>query len=183
MFVSEPTLDVVIRGLILTALGMTWVVILVRINGLRSFSKMTNFDFVMTVAVGSLLAGGSQSTSWHAYVQTLAATAGLFLVQAATAKLRTVSNAFESLMQNKPVILMRDGHIIDAGAETPLPDGPQEPPQLFQIGFAQGGRIGHQCGHPLQSPETGHSLEGEFELVLIENMEDHHFMLFLPEAP
>jgi uncharacterized membrane protein YcaP (DUF421 family) len=119
MFTAEPMLDVLLRGLVLTALAMVWVVVLVRINGLRSFSKMTNFDFVMTVAVGSLLAGASQSTNWTAFVQTLSAMAALFLVQYLAARLRKASSTFASLMQNQPVVLMRDGRIIEeALAET-----------------------------------------------------------------
>lgn len=114
MFTDLLWIDVVLRGLVLTALGMMWVVLLVRVNGLRSFSKMTNFDFVMTVAVGSLLAGASQSTQWSAFVQTLVAMAGLFIVQYATARLRKSSDAFASVMQNNPVVLMRDGVILDA---------------------------------------------------------------------
>lgn len=119
MFTAEPMLDVLLRGLVLTALAMVWVVVLVRVNGLRSFSKMTNFDFVMTVAVGSLLAGASQSTNWTAFVQTLSAMAALFLVQYLAARLRKASSTFASLMQNRPVVLMRDGRIIEeALAET-----------------------------------------------------------------
>jgi len=119
VFITEPVLDVILRGFILTAVAMIWVVILVRINGLRSFSKMTNFDFVMTVAVGSLLAGASQSTNWNAFLQTLTAMAALFLVQYLAARFRKASNTFESLIQNQPVILMRDGEILDeALAET-----------------------------------------------------------------
>lgn len=113
MFITEPTLDVLLRGLVLTVLGMIWVVFLVRVNGLRSFSKMTNFDFVMTVAVGSLLAGGSQSTDWSAFLQALTAMAALFFVQYLAARLRKASDTFATLMQNKPVVLMRDGEIID----------------------------------------------------------------------
>lgn len=113
MFVDDPRFDVALRGFILTALTLGWVVALVRLNGLRSFSKMTNFDFVMTVAVGSLLAGASQSTDWAAFAQTITALAALFVVQYATARLRKASNAFESLIQNQPVVLMRDGKIIE----------------------------------------------------------------------
>ncbi|MCA1789829.1 MAG: DUF421 domain-containing protein [Thioalkalivibrio sp.] len=112
MFIAEPLLDVLLRGLVLTTLAMIWVVLLVRVNGLRSFSKMTNFDFVMTVAVGSLLAGASQSTTWPAFAQTLAAMATLFLVQFLSARLRKASNTFATLVQNTPVLLMRDGVII-----------------------------------------------------------------------
>jgi len=113
MFIAEPTLDTLLRGLLLTLFAMIWVVVLVRINGLRSFSKMTNFDFVMTVAVGSLLAGASQSTNWGAFAQTVSAMAALFAVQYATARLRKVSSTFEMLMHNQPVVLMRDGEILD----------------------------------------------------------------------
>lgn len=113
MFTAEPILDVLLRGLVLTALAMLWVVLLVRVNGLRSFSKMTNFDFVMTVAVGSLLAGASQSTSWMAFAQTLVAMAALFVVQYLAARLRKASSRFASLMQNQPIVLMRDGKIIE----------------------------------------------------------------------
>lgn len=113
MFVEEPVGDAILRGLILTALLLSWIVMLVRLNGLRSFSKMTNFDFVMTVAVGSLLAGGSQSSEWLPFVQTLAAVVALFAVQHITAQLRSVSDKFEKLTQNTPVMLMRDGEILD----------------------------------------------------------------------
>ena len=112
MFTANPTLDILLRGLLLTALAMCWVVILVRVNGLRSFSKMTNFDFVMTVAIGSLLAGASQSTSWSSFAQTILAMAALFLVQYVTARMRKTFDQFETLMQNKPVVLMRDGKML-----------------------------------------------------------------------
>ncbi|MBK1831900.1 DUF421 domain-containing protein [Verrucomicrobiaceae bacterium R5-34] len=113
MFVSHPTLDLILRGLILTTVGLVWVVLLVRVNGLRSFSKMTNFDFVMTVAVGSLLAGASQATNWSGFVQSIIAMAALFIVQRLAASLRKRSDTAEDLMQNEPVILMRDGAIIE----------------------------------------------------------------------
>ncbi len=112
MFVDNSTLDMVLKGLVLTTLAMCWVVALVRINGLRSFSKMTNFDFVMTVAVGSLLAGASQSQNWTSFGQSAVAMMALFLVQYFTARVRKSSDSFESVMQNQPVLLMRDGEII-----------------------------------------------------------------------
>ncbi|AIF99832.1 MAG TPA: DUF421 domain-containing protein [Alteromonas australica] len=119
MFTSYPMLDVILKGLLLTAMGMVWVVVLVRINGLRSFSKMTNFDFVMTVAVGSLLASASQTNNWEAFLQAMIAMATLFLVQSVTARMRRQSDTIEAVMQNTPVILMRNGQIIESAlAET-----------------------------------------------------------------
>lgn len=119
MFSADPTLDVLLKGLLLTTMGMFWVVLLVRINGLRSFSKMTNFDFVMTVAVGSLLASASQTNNWSSFLQAVVAMAALFLVQSVTAWLRRRSEKIEAIMQNTPVILMRNGEIIESAlAET-----------------------------------------------------------------
>ena len=119
MFTSYPMLDVILKGLLLTAMGMVWVVVLVRINGLRTFSKMTNFDFVMTVAVGSLLASASQTNNWEAFLQAMIAMATLFLVQSVTARMRRQSDTIEAVMQNTPVILMRNGQIIESAlAET-----------------------------------------------------------------
>lgn len=113
MFTDDQWIDITIRGFVLTTLATVWVVVLVRINGLRSFSKMTNFDFVMTVAVGSLLASGSQSTTWPQFAQACIAMATLFFVQYATARLRRFSDRFEATMQNTPTILMRDGEFME----------------------------------------------------------------------
>lgn len=112
MFVDNPELDHVLRGVILTILALAWIIALVRLNGLRSFSKMTSFDFVATVATGSLLAGASQSSSWLGFLQTCAALGCIFAVQFLMAKGRQVSDTLESTIQNKPVLLMRNGQIL-----------------------------------------------------------------------
>ena len=109
MFFDDPTADLVARGVLLSATALVWVVALTRIMGLRSFSKMTSFDFVMTIAMGSLLAGAAQSTDWDGYVQATLAMAGLFATQWGIARLRRWSERVEDLVQNTPVILMRDG--------------------------------------------------------------------------
>lgn len=98
MFSASPTLDLICRGFFLTVMAMVWVVLLIRINGLRSFSKMTNFDFVMTVAVGSLLASASQTTTWEAFLQAMVAMAALFIVQSVSARLRRRSDKIEAIM-------------------------------------------------------------------------------------
>ena len=85
-----------------------------RINGLRSLSKMTNFDFVMTVALGSLVAGAAQASDWKAFAQAMVAMAGLFLVQFLAARIRKSSDSAEDAMQNDPVFLMRNGEFCDA---------------------------------------------------------------------
>ncbi len=103
----------------LAFIALVWVVVLVRLNGLRSLSKMTNFDFVMTVALGSLLAGAAQATDWPGFAQPCLAMVGLFVTQATAARLRRSSKRVESWMQNSPTLIMRDGKILhDALAST-----------------------------------------------------------------
>ena len=112
MFFSAEPLDTIVRALVLSTLAVCWVVFVVRAVGLRAFSKMTSVDFVVTVANGSLLAGASQATSWSAFLQAIAAMATLLGVQYISARLRKTSDRFEAIVQNSPVLLMRDGEIL-----------------------------------------------------------------------
>ena len=119
MFFDDAILDALAKGAIISALGLFWIIFLVRVVGLRSFSKMTNFDFVMTVAMGSLLAGASQSSEWTGLLQTLTAMASLFAVQYLVAYLRQRSATLDDVVQNRPVLLMKNGVILhDALKET-----------------------------------------------------------------
>jgi uncharacterized membrane protein YcaP (DUF421 family) len=112
MFFESEILDAICKGALLSVLGLFWIIFLVRIVGLRSFSKMTNFDFVMTVAMGSLLAGASQSREWTGLLQTMTAMASLFATQYGVAKVRQTWPRFDALVQNTPKVLMRDGVIL-----------------------------------------------------------------------
>ncbi|ABD55135.1 DUF421 domain-containing protein [Jannaschia sp. CCS1] len=112
MFFDHSILDAVAKGAVLSALGISWVILLVRFVGLRSFSKMTNFDFVMTVGMGSLLASAATTSDWAALVQTMTAMAALFCIQFCVAFLRQRSDAVDAALQNQPMLLMRDGQIL-----------------------------------------------------------------------
>ena len=109
MIFSNIAADVAARGILLSGVALVWVIILVRVVGLRSLSKMTPFDFVMTVALGSLVAAAAQADSWIKFSQPLVAMAGLFALQWLAARLRKSSSGFEKLVQNQPLLLMRDG--------------------------------------------------------------------------
>ncbi len=113
MFVEATWPDIVLRGILLSGIGLAYVVFLVRMVGLRSFSKMTNFDFVMTVASGSLLAGAAQATDWAGFAQAMIAMTGLFSAQWALARLRKRSDSFEQAIQNDAVLLMKDGEFCE----------------------------------------------------------------------
>ncbi|WP_458790914.1 DUF421 domain-containing protein [Yoonia sp. MH D7] len=112
MFFEDTIGDAITKGLLLSGLGLVWVIFLVRIVGLRSFSKLTNFDFVITVAMGSLLAGASQSETWPSLLQTLSAMSCLFAVQYAVSWLRHRAPTFDALVQNTPTLLMKNGVIL-----------------------------------------------------------------------
>ena len=109
MLFGEDTGAALARGLVLGAVALMWVVLLTRILGLRSFSKMTNFDFVMTIAMGSLIASASQSEKFLPFLQALAAMVALFAVQWIAARMRKSSNTVEAIISNTPVLLMRNG--------------------------------------------------------------------------
>ncbi len=113
MFFEETWLDILARVVVLSAIGIVWVTLVIRLVGLRSLSKMTNFDFVVTVASGSLLAGSVQATEWTAFAQALGALAALFGLQYLIAQLRQQSEAFEDAIQNGPIFLMWDGKFIE----------------------------------------------------------------------
>ncbi|MGB3711648.1 MAG: YetF domain-containing protein [Erythrobacter sp.] len=112
MFVTQLEFDIVLRGLIMGAVALSWVVVLIRITGLRSLSKMTNFDFVMTIALGSLIAGAAQATQWTAFFQAIVGMAAMFITQVAASRLRKASDKFEDAVSNQPQLLMRNGEIL-----------------------------------------------------------------------
>ncbi|WP_407491967.1 DUF421 domain-containing protein [Pseudooceanicola sp. MF1-13] len=113
MFVTLTSLDVILRAVILSTLAVFWVIMTVRLVGLRAFSKMTAFDFVVTVATGSLLAGSSQATEWSGFWQGVLAISTLLGVQWAVARARLASLTVTRVLQNRPVLLMKDGVIFD----------------------------------------------------------------------
>lgn len=113
MFALSPLSDAVLRGAALTVVGLLWILLLVRIVGLRSFSKMTAFDFVITLATASLLATAATVTSWTAFVQAMVAILALLATQVTLALLRRW-NAARRVMENTPVLLMHEGAFIDA---------------------------------------------------------------------
>ena len=113
MFFDNDALDLLARAVLLSALSLGWVIFVVRVIGLRTFSKMTAFDFVATVATGSLLAGACQATTWVEFAQPTLAISALLGSQYVVARCRLASDGFEQVVENEPVLLMRDGVILE----------------------------------------------------------------------
>lgn len=114
MFGLTTELDIAVRGLVLTPVALLWVVLLARIIGLRTFSKMTAFDFVSTVAMGSLLATAATASSWENFTQAILVMAILLVLQWILSRTRIGSRGFRQLIENTPLLLMRDGRFCDA---------------------------------------------------------------------
>lgn len=109
----EPLFDFTFASLlkvVVSATGIYLAVILfTRIAGKRSFSKMSSFDFAMTVAIGSIIA----TTALSSTVSLLEGTAGLamvYILQMTAALLRRFA-FFRKVLDNSPMLLM-DGDTI-----------------------------------------------------------------------
>jgi len=96
---------------VLSALGIyVALVILTRLAGLRSFSKISSFDFAVTVAIGSVLASTILSAD-PPLARAAVALAALYGIQMTLALLRSRSKAVCRAVDNAPLLLM-DGERI-----------------------------------------------------------------------
>ncbi len=87
------------------------VVLLIRLNGLRSLSKMSSFDFAVTVAVGSIVASTLLSDTTSLLDGAIGA-AALLLTQRVISYAR-VNVGASALVDNQPVVLMAGEHMRD----------------------------------------------------------------------
>jgi len=80
-------------------------VVLTRLVGLRSFSKMSSFDFAMTIAVGSILASVLLNKTTP-LANGVVALLSIFLLQYVVAFLRKTTSWAPKLFDNEPKLLM-----------------------------------------------------------------------------
>lgn len=93
-------------AIVLTGVGIyVAIIILTRIGGKRSFSKMSSFDFAITVALGSMIATTVLSKSVSIWDGITGLTI-MYILQLGTAYLRRYSS-IATLTDNKPLYLMR----------------------------------------------------------------------------
>lgn len=88
------------------------VIVYTRMMGLRSFAKMSSVDFAGTIAVGSAIATASLSKS-VSVAQGVVAIGGLFVIQWGLARARERSSRMSALLDNEPILLMRDGELLE----------------------------------------------------------------------
>ena len=103
-------LDTSLIIIISVVLIFTGFIILTRISGLRTFAKMTSFDFATTIAIGSILASialNPKTSVGNGLICLIAIVA----FQVLFAFIQRKSESFRTMATNEPVLLMRDGEI------------------------------------------------------------------------
>mgnify|MGYP003144430996 CR=1 FL=1 len=93
-----------IIAIVLTAIGFT------RLAGKRSFSKMSSFDFAMTVAIGSIIATTVLSKS-VSLLQGVVGLAAVYVLQFSVAMMRRFKFV-QKLIDNEPLLLMDGKEIL-----------------------------------------------------------------------
>lgn len=94
------------------ATALALVVTLTRWVGLRTFSKMSSFDFAVTLALGSALASTATAGTWVEFWVGMATLAALFALQAMLTWARLRSDRVRSGVDNAPLLLVENGRIL-----------------------------------------------------------------------
>ncbi|MBP1839489.1 DUF421 domain-containing protein [Formosa algae] len=98
--------------LILSVIGIyTIIIILTRVFGLRTFAKMSSFDFASTIAMGSVLASVILNSN-YSLVKGAIALATIIGFQTLFSFLVRKSGFLKTLFTNKPQIIMWNGKIL-----------------------------------------------------------------------
>ena|SRR5699024_1058781 len=87
-------------------------IIFTRIAGLRSFSKMSSFDFAITVSFGSIIAGVVMAKD-PPLLNAIVGLGALYTFQIIVAGLRGSSSLMSKLVNNEPLLLMRGAEILE----------------------------------------------------------------------
>lgn len=101
----------ILRVLILGSCAYFGLVLMLRISGKRTLSKMNSFDLVVTIALGSTLASIILSKS-VALAEGLTAFALLIGLQFGVARLSCRSRAFNRIIKNEPALLVLRGQLL-----------------------------------------------------------------------
>src|SRR5699024_4682633 len=110
---SWPTLLMVVLATVSIYIVL---MILHRVDGLRSFSKMYGFDFVVTIDIGSMLFYAIV-TKKPVLLVAVVAFVTLFLIQAVVAWLRSKHSILIKLADNTPLLLMDGPTMLEENME------------------------------------------------------------------
>lgn len=109
-----PLPDIEALGAILLDAGLALlaIILVVRAVGLRSFAKMSSFDFAVTVATGSIL-GSVVLDASISFVHALVAVGALLLAQVVVSLARLRFERVHSVFDNTPLLLMDGADILE----------------------------------------------------------------------
>jgi len=103
---------------LVSAIGVYLALLLfTRLAGLRSFSKMSSFDFAITIAFGSVIASTLLSKT-PALFTGIFALAVLYGIQYAVSRSRRMFPAVEKLVDNEPLLLMVGHDVLAENLDT-----------------------------------------------------------------
>lgn len=109
MFLTDA--DNLLRILLVGTSTYVGLVVLLRMSGKRTLAQMNAFDFVVTIALGSILAATvlDRSVSW---VEGMAALLLLVMLQLLLTTLSVRSARFRSLVASEPALLLHEGEML-----------------------------------------------------------------------
>ena len=114
-FTTSGTAIVMIVG---TTVGIyAALLVLTRLAGLRSFSKLSSFDFAITVAFGSVVATVVLSED-PPLLQGIVALAALYGIQTLVSVLRNHSSLVRQTVDNRPILLMAGSDVLPQNLRT-----------------------------------------------------------------
>lgn len=99
------------RSAALAFVGFIALILILRLSGKRTLSKMNVFDFVFVVAVGSVFAG-TMIEKDTTLLEGLTALATLVLVQTVLAAIAARNERFELLLNGEPTLLFSKGKFL-----------------------------------------------------------------------
>lgn len=110
-WITIPSLAAV-ANVAINALGIYLAVIVcTRTAGLRSFSKMSSFDFPMTIAIGSVI-GAAATSAEMPLILAIVSIGMIYALQMTISSLRSYGWV-SKLVDNEPLLLVRDGDILE----------------------------------------------------------------------
>ncbi|HJP87166.1 MAG TPA: YetF domain-containing protein [Gemmatimonadaceae bacterium] len=99
------------RAAVLALLGFTALIIVLRMSGKRTLSKLNVFDFVFVVAVGSVFAASIVEKD-VTLLEGFVAMATLVIFQTVLAHIAARSRGFERLLNGEPTLLFSHGQFL-----------------------------------------------------------------------
>lgn len=106
------TWSTVLTVFLSTVLIYIVLILLTRFAGLRSFSKLSSFDFAVTIAIGAVI-GGAIIAPDPPVLQAITAAASLFVLQILVNYIRSRIPFITKTVDNEPYLLMKGSQILE----------------------------------------------------------------------